>query len=274
MKKMLEILCVLFTLLFAIIFSISNTNCSFFLLIMLVIIYYGKNQEKKFLLKKQRDNILQVLNHDLKITLLAQLRGLEFLQKKSPLLQKESEILNDLLNSTAYSLDMINLLSDLYTPEQKILKNKKEIYNLSETLLASCKKNINLADEKQIDFYYQADCNDFVYGNQLLTCRILEILISIAIFHSLNKKEIFLNACTNKDFVEFNIKYKGLPFIIDSSYETVGQGLKINVCKKLLANCDGKIAYLKLDNDIYLLTFKLPLVNKFALAEKPINTTI
>ncbi len=67
----------------------------------------------KSALFSQRENFIKTLSHDIRVSTLAQIRGLDLLQSK----YSQEELITDINESCKYSLDMINMLLNTYRYE-------------------------------------------------------------------------------------------------------------------------------------------------------------
>ena len=78
-----------------------------FIIVLLILFFVlRRNLSLKYELFSQRENFIKTLSHDIRVSTLAQIRGLDLLQEK----YNQEELIFDINESCKYSLDMINML--------------------------------------------------------------------------------------------------------------------------------------------------------------------
>ena len=74
------------------------------------------------LLKKmiqERKYFINTISHDFRVAILAQIRALSFLQNKKNIICSEQELIEDMDDSSKFSLDLINTLINTYKYKNK-----------------------------------------------------------------------------------------------------------------------------------------------------------
>lgn len=210
----------------------------FFAIVVNYILLYKK-------MLKQQKYFIETLSHDLRVSTLAQFRGVELLQKVS-----KNELTDNIMDSCKYTLDMINMLLSTYRFEAGEAVLNYEFFNLSKLILDSSDLVRNLADEKNIQFCYDFQNNDCIEADESSLFKALTILFSVSIFHA--KFGSVVSCCLEKsqDSFEIKITYEGQSlteeecrrmFSNNPRFSTVGHGIKMYLCKKIVEFHAGKI---------------------------------
>lgn len=242
------------------------------LLIFLFLILIYKYIKLYIYSKKQQEYFIKTLSHDLRVSTLAQIRGLELLEKT-----KELELVPEINNSCKYTLDMISMLLNTYRFEngEKILDY--ENFNISECLKTNYNMLQSLANEKGVKFYTKIDFDGFITADKLAITKLLYNLLSTAIFYAEKNSTIVTNAICNNTFYKVSISYCGNSlsdeecrrmFSKNPRFSTVGHGIKMQLCKKIIDFHKGKIRVCNCGANINSFTFMLP-ITKMKSGAKP-----
>lgn len=220
-----------------------------FLLIFIIFTIVFQYVKLYRLMSAQRLFFINTLKHDLRVSLLAQIRGLEFL-KNCIVSESTSELLNELDVSSKYSLDMINMLLKVYKHDNDEIILDSRSFNFSE--LANLLIN-NLSSsflEKNIKIIYNSKDYIKMFADKNCIEKIMEILISKAIISANKNSSIYIDAISNEDFFRISINYAGKPITDEEKrrmfekkpkFSTVGYGIKLLICKKFIDFHDGEI---------------------------------
>lgn len=220
-----------------------------FLLIFIIFTIVFQYVKLYKLMTEQRVFFINTLKHDLRVSLLAQIRGLEFL-KNCIVSESTSELINELDISSKYSLDMINMLLKVYKHDNDEIILDSRSFNFSE--LANLLIN-NLSSsflEKNIKIIYNSKDYIKMFADKNCIEKIMEILISKAIINAKKNSSIYIDAISNEDFFRISINYAGKPITDEEKrrmfekkpkFSTVGYGIKLLICKKFIDFHDGEI---------------------------------
>ena len=197
-------------------------------------------------LLKEREYFVKTLSHDIRVAVIAQIRGLEFLKKY---LNTDSEIYSEILNSCQYTLEMISMLINSYTyksGENVLLYEETNISEIFDCSLDDLKK---LADEKGVELLYSVENSDITADKSKLTKAIL-ILISAAIYYSTKSGVIRCKTNLEGNNITISISYLGLSlseedknrmFNKNSRFSVVGCGIKMHFCKEIISFHHGTL---------------------------------
>lgn len=222
-----------------------------FILIVLLLVFVRKYAilQKEYLL--QRENFIKILSHDLRISTLAQLRGIEFLQKEGLRSTLQPEMLKEINSSCRYTLEMINMLLMAYrfengekTLEPSFFQFSKLIQEvLDEQRLAQCDKEITIDIKCKPSEYLYADYNAVSW--------LIKNLLHVAMTRCIKGGRIeVVTQYEEKAFV-FKVSYTGPVlsedecknmFLYNQKYSLVGENIKMYLCKKITDCHNGNIS--------------------------------
>ena len=226
----------------------------------------------------EREYFLKVLNHDLRVCSLALIRGVELLNKNGLHNSEKEEILQELDSSCKYNLEMLSLLIKTfkYYQGENVLNLQKidlkhllnKIYSFNENLLKS--KNLSLIQELNYIDFLECDVKS-IY-------KMISIFLQTAISNSFNNSTIEIKTNKIKNKIKISITYQGKKISEEefcrllakpARFTTVGQGIKMDFCRKTLDFHNGKIEF-KHSSNMNNLIFTLPLLQK----QKHIKTLV
>ena len=231
--------------------------------------YSLKNYSKinKQLMNKQRDFFMNILIHDFKVPIIAQMRGLELLKNgiMGNVNDDQKEILTQIDGSCRYVLDMISMFSNAYMFEKETYKLVYEKFNMNE-LVTSCIKEISAkAKEKNLTFAFSSsDNNTQISADKNEIKKVVLNLLINAINYSNNEDTIDISLKIEKNNLNFTLSGMGLVYgknpnlKEDNKYTTIGHTLGIYLSKKIIETHKGKI-YLT-GNNMNSFRFTLPLM--------------
>lgn len=220
---------------------------------------------------KQRNYFIDTLSHDLRVSAIAQIRALEILKK-----QKKEELINDIHQASLFSLDMINMLLNTFKYE-----NKEEVLNYESVNLKEIVYNTeiflsDLAAQKEIDLVNNIDSNTLIDADKEALYKVISILMATAINNAKRKSSINLILEKLSQEYKISIFYQGKAlteeeckrmFSQKTIYSTVGQGIKLQLCKKIIDFHNGKISIKNCGGNLNTFTFSVPINNKTQMAK-------
>ncbi len=213
-------------------------------------------------LQKQRELFINILNHDLRIPVLAQIRGIELLNKNNSgyLNQYQQELINQINSSCRCVINMLSLLINTYNIENHTRKLYFEKFDLSELILASFNDLSEEAKEKNIKLIYNGtDKKIYLEADKTEIKNVILNLLFNSISHSKNGDSIFINTKISKKYIKitFGINKENVSVInpSDLTYTTIGTNIRMYFCKKVIEFHKGKIHKIKRANSF---SFELP----------------
>ena len=239
-----------------------------FLAIQCFIIYKSKIKQKMY--------FLNTLSHDLRVSTIAQIRGLELLQKNTSLYYGNNELVNEISNSCKFTLDMINMLLNTYKYEsgEEILRYEK--VNLNNIMESVCKPLCDYAAEKEISFSFSSEYDIEAYADKNSITKVFFILIKTALINSTKKRKIRIITQKKSNFIETTIIYCGKSLTDEECrrmmfdnprFSTVGHGIKMHLCKKIIDFHKGKLYVKNFGEDQNCFIVTLP-IKTFSLEAK------
>lgn len=229
------------------------------LFVFLVIKYFSLYK----ILLEERNYFINILSHDLRVAMLAQLRGLNLI-KNSP----DNELINDIIDSNKFSIDLINMLINTYK-----YKNKKQIFiyeniNIAE-LLEKIINDLNLeAKNKNIKFICTQKKQNIIIGDKNELYKALFILTSTAINNAFENSNIEIKIKNTHKHIHISISYSGnkltnneckTMFFKNPHFSAIGHGIKMHLCKKIIDFHKGIIKVENVNNNNNAFSFLLPL---------------
>ncbi len=235
----------------------------FIIIFVLFVFLLKRNFSLKSELFAQRENFIKTLSHDLRVSTLAQIRGLNILQKQ----YQGEELLNDLDESCKYSLDMINILLNTYRYENGEQVLNYETFNFSEIISPCTEKLLKTMKEKGVEFCFSISDSDTVTADKTEIGKTLFYLLSTSVYYSNKNNKIFVFIKKLHDKFEISITYSGKPlseeecrrmFLNNPRFSTVGHGIKMYLCKKIIEFHGGNIFVNNCGGNFNSFTFTLP----------------
>ena len=223
-----------------------------YFILSLTIYYFFKCRSLKLKLFNQRENFIKTLGHDFRVPLLAQIRGLDFIQQKFNLSIIEKEFIEEINNSCKYTLDMISMLLKIYKFENKEIFINYEYIDVSLIISKIFKKYENIANEKEVKLKYILENNVVLTDKENFT-KAMEILTNTALHYVNNNTSIniSLKKQIKKFILEINYEGKSISneeynrmFSLNPTYSTVGRGIQMFLCKKITDIQKWEIKYI------------------------------
>ncbi len=231
-----------------------------------------KNIEKTKYEKKEKDNFIATLTHDLKNPINAEISALNYLIKTPDNNSLNDEMLTELLNSAKYMKQITDKILSHYKQQSGQLHLRKEHINSYELVLSCIEEIKFLALEKNINirFYNNTTTKD-IYADNLEIKRVINNLISNAIEYSFQNKNIDIKISNSQNKFIFEVQDYGVGINLEKyskifdEYVTlskeqkkVGFGLGLSICKNIIEAHDGEIEIFSEENKGTLIRFYLP----------------
>jgi K+-sensing histidine kinase KdpD len=212
-----------------------------------MLLYYVKYYRLKNALIAQKSHFINTLSHDFRVTLIAQLRGLELLQNNVS--NEVLPLVRDINNSCMYSFDLVTTLIKIYKLECNKNSLNYEYVNLFDVKNSILDKISESAKYKNIKLEITTNCKN-IYADRKNFTKAIEILVLTALQYSNKDSTIkfIINSFKNK--FKIRIIYNGHPiteeeykrmFSCNSSFSTVGHGIQMYFCRKIIELHNGKI---------------------------------
>lgn len=239
------------------------------LLVLILILYVFITSLEYLRVKKklidEREYFINTLNHDLRVSLIAQLRGFDFLKSKINNTEAYNELLEEIYKSCKYSYEMVNMLLQSYKFENRENFLKYDNFNISELIYLNSIKNNNLIKEKNLLLNYDLSTKNIRADRDALN-KALSILFSIIFCNAKKNSQVsFFQENDDKSY-KLHIKYFGISLTEEeklrmyskkSYYSTVGYGIKMQLCKKIINFHGGSIS-VRTKKELNLFTIVIP----------------
>ena len=238
----------------------------------IIAMYENIDSEKE--LERQKEYFIETLTHDLKVPTLAQLRGIELLKSEiaGTLTNEQKELTSQIEQSCKYILDMISMIVNTYRFESGENKLVYSEFSLSKLLLECFETLTPSAKEKNIMFVYRASSNEVIIeADRVELKKVIINLLSNALIYSNKNETVYIDIDINNNKVEFIITSRGIPLsekdcmtLFDQFgaktpiYNTIGNGIALYLCKKIIDVHNGKIFATSDGTSINRYTFIIP----------------
>lgn len=216
---------------------------------------------------QQREYFINTLSHDLRVTTLAQIRGLDLLKN----IHGNEELVSNIKDSCQYTLDMITTLLSMYKFENGEEHLNYEKFKLSEVISKCCSNLSEICLEKEVNISEQIENYEYIEADKNGISKLVMYLISSALINADKNTNICVNLRKIYNNYEVNISYQGTGLSIEDcnrmfsegpKYSTVGQGIRMLFCKKIIDAHGGKIYACKNKNKMNHFSFTLPNTHK------------
>lgn len=251
----------------------------FIILFIFIVIILKKNASLKAELYNQREHFIKTLSHDLRVSTLAQIRGLNILRAQ----YQEEELFNDLDESCKYSLDMINILLNTYRYENGEQVLNYELFNFSEIVSLCTEKLTKDMQEKSVELKVSSDNPELIYADKAEIVKVLFYLLSTSLYYSNRNSKILVLIRQTQENLEFSITYLGKPlseeecrrmFLNNPRFSTVGHGIKMYLCKKIIEFHRGQIYVNNCGDGFNSFVFTLPKAKDSSFPETNLTSVV
>lgn len=230
--------------------------------------------------KEQRDYFIKTLGHDFRVATLAQIRGLELLNKKAQFCDEQIELITEINNSCKKMLDMISALIHTYQFENGEHFLNFECFSLKDIVKIAEAKVENFLKDKNLVLYSDINSMHFLEADKNLFFNLMINLLTTAINYSEKNNSIVVTSLLEKECQVISIKYSGKPlseeeckrmFLKDTTFSTVGHGIKMHLCKKIVDFHKGTILVQNCSNNLNSFIITLPLRQKTVTTKSSLN---
>lgn len=214
-----------------------------------------KNKKAQEILTSDKENFLATVAHDLKTPIRAGITALNLLKNESLGKSEESEIIDDLINSTQFMQDMVENILCRNKIESSQITLSKQVYSLKE-LAEHCTeltKYILVPKRQQIKLTCTVN-NTLIPMDFLEMKRALHNLIAnasayspvgskilVKIFEKGNKLGLYVQDFGRGIDLEHQKDVFSQYMSFAKQYKTVGSGLGLYITKKIIEAHDGEI---------------------------------
>ena len=231
--------------------SILKDYCFLYFILTLIVLLGLKCKQLKYELLTQKEYFIKTLGHDFRVSIIAQIRGLDLIQKGLNSTNDDYKLVNEINDSCKYTLDMVTMLMNIYKIENKDLLLNYEILNLSDVINDVLTEFTEIASEKNIDFNSNIK-HHIIIADKENFIKVLKILILKALQYSERNSilNISFELSAGKNLLCINYKGKPLTFEEENrmlsknpNFSTVGHGIQMHLCKKIIDLHKGKLAF-------------------------------
>lgn len=199
---------------------------------------------------KQRGYFVDTLSHDLRVSAIAQIRGIDLLKKNTGYRDNNIELIYEIDKSCKFTLEMITMLLNTYkfqNKEQFLEYKWSSVENLTKKVINELNAE---AKNKDINLNFKICGESFAYIDEKEINKVVYLILSTVISNAQKTSivEVLINSNENQCKVDF--VYSGLPLTEEESkrmffkkprFSTVGHGIKMHLCKKIIDFHKGKI---------------------------------
>ncbi|MBQ7127260.1 HAMP domain-containing histidine kinase [bacterium] len=212
---------------------------------------------------RQRERFINTLLHDFKVPLLAQSNSLKLLCNK-----ENAELITDIDFAYKNTLDMIDIFSENLKFENYDYKPQRQYLDLNTDFIKILEDLTIMADEKNIDFYYQFPNNAKLYVDANLFTKTLKNLTQLAINFAHYNDKIYFYLYKNDKELNFIInynqsknpehKFSDIGNYLNFKFHSIGENLKLDFCKKIIKAHGGKLKIKFCEKKLQTLLITIP----------------
>ncbi len=238
------------------------------------ILTIAKNINSEKFLETQKELFLSTLTHDLKNPVQAQMMSLKLLSDGvfGELKPEQQEILDMLMESTAYMQKMIKSILTTYKFDNGQITLNKEIFEVEELVQSCVNEVLAFAQSKNVNIICDFDIKDtMLLGDIQQLRRVISNLMNNALNYSYDNSDIRITVVNNGQSMVFSFENFS-PVIPEhikvnifdkyvtgaKSFKHTGIGLGLYFCKKVVDAHNGRI-YLDAVGEYNKFVFEIPL---------------
>lgn len=224
-------------------------------------------------LNDKKETFLQMVTHDLKTPIYAEICALELLGKNNEKLNgQQKEIISDILSAAKYMKNLVENITQKYKVENENLVLQKTKCSLKEIVVSCIEDTKYLFEEKGMIYILNCSArNLFASMDELEIKRVVHNLIINTIEHGISKSKVIMDIKENGKFLIFSITNFGVGLEITNpddiflkyvtyakKHKKLGSGLGLYIAKKIIDAHGGKIKVESETNNYVKFTFSLP----------------
>ena len=221
----------------------------------------------------KKETFLQMVTHDLKTPIYAEICALELLGKNNEKLNgQQKEIISDILSAAKYMKNLVENITQKYKVENENLVLQKTKCSLKEIVVSCIEDTKYLFEEKGMIYILNCSArNLFASMDELEIKRVVHNLIINTIEHGISKSKVIMDIKENGKFLIFSITNFGVGLEITNpddiflkyvtyakKHKKLGSGLGLYIAKKIIDAHGGKIKVESETNNYVKFTFSLP----------------
>lgn len=248
------VITIMYLYIFVIILPEKNLIATSFLLILFICYFTQSIKNKEFnknlrrYLSAQKERFINIISHDLRIPIIAQIRALDIVnsEKLGSLNDTQKNMLIEIEDSCKCVLNLMSMMINTYKMENNSYKLIYEKFNLSDLIVSCFDELLSQATEKNITFEYKnLNKNQNITADKTELRKVIINILSASILnaHIGEKISIIINNTNNKIRLIIsgydNQTYKNNSF--NSYYTSIGHDIRFKFCKKIIENHNGKI---------------------------------
>jgi len=217
-----------------------------------------ETNEKLLSLNEEKNNLIQVLAHDLRSPLANILNGSQIIQSREEFTEEGEKILGFILDSSEKMRSLIDKILDVDAIEAGRHNVKNEVFEVSEVIQEVVNQNKRKAENKQINIAVNTAKGLNIKADKVYTGQVIENLLTNAIKYSAIASEVGITTESTKDMVKISVQDQGPGLTKDdekkifkkyqhlSATPTKGEesiGLGLSIVKLFTERMGGNVSY-------------------------------
>ncbi len=209
-------------------------------------------------LNEEKNNLIQVLAHDLRSPLANIFNGAQIIESQEKLSEGGNKILGFILQSSEKMQSLIDKILDVDAIETGRHNVKKETFDISHIIKQVVQENESKASEKAISINTNLSENLMVEADKVYTTQVLENLLTNAIKYSPSQSEVTVSVKEDGKMIKISVEDQGPGLTEDdkkklfrkyqqlSARPTKGEasiGLGLSIVKLFTERMGGEVSY-------------------------------